>query len=81
MRRGPTPPQPDTAYTQRLVRLAIHHCRQLHDVEMAEYAWLSSPVSVSLLVGLATFCGTVFVKLYRARMLLVERRRQGLVKS
>jgi hypothetical protein len=47
---------------------------------MAEYAWLSSPVRVSLLVGLATLCGTVFVKLYRARMLLVERRRQGLVK-
>jgi hypothetical protein len=48
---------------------------------MAEYAWSSSPVSVSLLVGLANLCGTVFVKLYRARMLLVERRRQGLVKS
>lgn len=39
----------------------------------------SSLIGLSLFVGLATACGTVFLKLYRARMTLIERRRRGLV--
>lgn len=38
-----------------------------------------SLVSGTVLVGLATLFGAFFIKLYRARMLLINRRRQGLV--
>jgi hypothetical protein len=48
---------------------------------MAKVASSSTLVSVSIAVGLATLCSTFFVKLYRARMLLIERRRRGLVSS
>jgi hypothetical protein len=39
-----------------------------------------SPISIALFIGLATILGSFFVKLYRARMLLVSRRKQGLVR-
>ena len=39
----------------------------------------TSSLIVALLVGLATVLGNFFIKLYRARMLLRDRQRQGLV--
>ncbi|KAH7138700.1 hypothetical protein B0J11DRAFT_23122 [Dendryphion nanum] len=45
---------------------------------MAQNAQSLSLLGVSLLVGLATLFGTASVKLYRARMLLTEKRRKGL---
>lgn len=47
--------------------------------EMALNARSSPLLGVSLLVGVATLFATAFLKLYRARMLLIERRRKGLV--
>jgi hypothetical protein len=47
--------------------------------EMVQYAQLTPLIGVSLIVGLATLFGTFFVKLYRARMLLIERQKRGLV--
>jgi len=41
---------------------------------------LISPLIAALLVGAATLVGTFVVKLYQARMLLISRRRQGLVR-
>lgn len=46
---------------------------------MAQYLSSLSPVVLTLAVGLATVFGTFFAKLYRARMLLIDRRRKGLV--
>jgi len=40
-----------------------------------------TPLIGALLVGLSTILGTFFAKLYKARMLLVNRRRQGLVRD
>jgi hypothetical protein len=41
---------------------------------------LISSLIAALLVGAATLIGTFVVKLYQARMLLISRRRQGLVR-
>lgn len=55
--------------------VVIHEfCRK-----MAQNLPSSSLLASSLLVGLITLFDAAFVKLYRARMLLIERRLKGLV--
>lgn len=38
-------------------------------------------LTAAIVVGLASFVATFLVKLYKARMLLIDRRRRGLVSS